>query len=85
MHPARERRRKRSTRSCSTETPISNLVHEELGVGGMILVLIGIMLSVLVAAMVLSKGRSFFRYAEMSRGLPREDVPSRRLRQKAAR
>jgi hypothetical protein len=51
----------------------------------MILVLIGIMLSVLVAAMVLSKGRSFFRYAEMSRGLPREEVPSRRLRQKAAR
>jgi hypothetical protein len=53
----------------------------------MAFLLIGMMVAVLVGALVLSKGRSFFKYAEMSRGLQSEDRPARRAqrREHAAR
>ncbi len=53
-----------------------------LGVEGMAFLLILIMGGILVAAMVLSKGRSFFKYAEMSRSLQTGDKPARRTQQR---
>jgi hypothetical protein len=38
--------------------------------------LVVVMIGVLLAALVLSKGRNFFKYAEMSRTLPYEDNKS---------
>jgi hypothetical protein len=46
----------------------------------MAFLLILLMGGILVAAMVLSKGRSFFKYAEMSRTLQSGDKPARRTR-----
>jgi hypothetical protein len=56
----------------------------------MAFLLILLMGGILVAAMVLSKGRSFFKYAEMSRTLQSGDKPAKRTqhrqhRQRAAR
>lgn len=51
----------------------------------MAFLLIFMMVGVLTAALVLSKGRSFFKYAEMSRSLQSEETPRRRTRQRAAR
>jgi hypothetical protein len=50
----------------------------------MAFLLIAMMIGVLLTALVLSKGRSFFKYAEMSRTLQSEDQPARRTRQHAA-
>jgi hypothetical protein len=46
----------------------------------MTFLLIVLMGGILVAAMVLSKGRSFFKYAEMSRTLQSGDKSARRTR-----
>jgi hypothetical protein len=46
----------------------------------MAFLLIVVMGGILIAAMVLSKGRSFFKYAEMSRTLQSGDKPARRAR-----
>ena len=50
----------------------------------MAFLLVGMMIGVLLGAIVLSKGRNFFKYAEMSRTLQSEDAPVR-SRQHAAR
>jgi hypothetical protein len=51
----------------------------------MAFLLVGMMTGILLGAVVLSKGRNFFKYAEMSRTLQSEDTPARRTRQHAAR
>jgi hypothetical protein len=52
----------------------------------MAFLLIVMMVGVLLGALILSKGRNFFKYAEMSRSLQTEDKPSRRTQhQHAAR
>jgi hypothetical protein len=58
-----------------------------LGVEGMAFLLIVLMGGILATAMVLSKGRSFFKYAEMSRTLQSGDKSARRTqhRERAAR
>jgi hypothetical protein len=43
--------------------------------------LVVVMVGVLLAALVLSKGRNFFKYAEMSRTLPYDDNKSVMQRQ----
>ena len=43
---------------------------------GMAFLLVVVMVGALLAALVLSKGRNFFKYAEMSRTLPYEDNKS---------
>jgi hypothetical protein len=43
------------------------------------------MIGILFGALVLSKGRNFFKYAEMSRTLQSEDTPARRTQHHAAR
>jgi hypothetical protein len=42
----------------------------------MAILLVAVMIGALVAALVLSKGRNFFKYAEMSRTLQYEDNKS---------
>jgi hypothetical protein len=51
----------------------------------MAFLLVGMMIGVLVGALVLSKGRNFFRYAEMSRTLQSDDGAARRTQRHAAR
>jgi uncharacterized membrane-anchored protein YhcB (DUF1043 family) len=43
--------------------------------------LIAMMIGVLLGALILSKGRNFFKYAEMSRSLQSEDKAARRTQQ----
>jgi hypothetical protein len=47
----------------------------------MAFLLIVMMVGVLLGALILSKGRTFFKYAEMSRALQTEDKPARRTQQ----
>ncbi|MEA2508852.1 MAG: hypothetical protein QOG21_934 [Actinomycetota bacterium] len=47
----------------------------------MAFLLIVMMVGVLVGALVLSKGRNFFKYAEMSRLLESDETPGRRTQQ----
>jgi hypothetical protein len=47
----------------------------------MAFLLIVMMVGVLVGALVLSKGRNFFKYAEMSRSLESGEAPARRPQQ----
>jgi hypothetical protein len=56
-------------------------VQQRLGVKAMAFLLIVMMVGVLLGALILSKGRNFFKYAEMSRSLQSDDKPSRRTQQ----
>ena len=47
----------------------------------MAFLLIVMMVGVLLGSLILSKGRNFFKYAEMSRSLQTEDKPARRTQQ----
>ncbi|MEA2506528.1 MAG: hypothetical protein QOH48_1146 [Actinomycetota bacterium] len=49
----------------------------------MALLLIAVMIAALVSAVVRSKGRSFFKYAELSRTLESQDEPRLRSRRRA--
>jgi hypothetical protein len=48
----------------------------------MAFVLIVMMVGVLLGALILSKGRSFFKYAEMTRSLQSDEKPARRTQQR---
>jgi hypothetical protein len=49
----------------------------------MAFLLIVIMFGALLGVVVLSKGRNFFKYAEMSRTLQSQDDPAKRTRRRA--
>lgn len=51
----------------------------------MAVLLIALMIAVLILAVVRSKGRTFFKYAEMSRTLESQEEPALRPRLRAMR
>jgi hypothetical protein len=68
--------------------PYVDVQQANEGFGDMAVLLIAVMIAALISVLVRSKGRSFFKYAEMSRSLESQqsqDEPALRPRLRAMR